>query len=292
MLLAEKIGKLAGLVICLFSILFSPIPQFIEWTIFAFVLVSVGIPHGGIDHLIHNPKIDKKGLAKFIIRYLVYIIIYLIVWWLLPKIALLAFILMSSYHFGQSHYIQRKVPKLFTNLTISLKGGFFLFVILFGSWETTKQILNPILNLDIDHSYQVGILIFLLIASIGLQILQKVKLTTEDWLDYFILAPILYFSPLFISFIVYFGFWHALPSMAEEFRFLKDYPEYGSIKKFIFQLIPFSLISLIGIGFILVLSLEYLDTSEIYLLFFALVSLISFPHILYMDTFLKKNYKY
>lgn len=288
----EKAGKILGIGVCLLFILFPSIPDIFQWIIFAIILFLVGIPHGGIDHLIHNPNIKKNELYRFIINYLILILIYAMVWWLFPKIALLTFIVMSSYHFGQSHFIQRIIPKKFTSLSISLRGLFFLFVILLGSWESTKTILSPIVNLELDTGYRIGILFFLTVVSIGFQEGQGIKLTSEDLLEYFILAPILYFSPLFISFIVYFGFWHALPSMLEEYRVLRTFPTYNSVKKFVVQLLPFSLISLFGIALILFFALSYLDQNEVSMLFFALVSLISFPHILYMDAFLKKNYQY
>lgn len=288
----EKAGKILGIGVCLLFILFPSIPDIFQWIIFAIILFLVGIPHGGIDHLIHNPNIKKNELYRFIINYLIWILIYAMVWWLFPKIALLSFIVMSSYHFGQSHFIQRIIPKKFTSLSISLRGLFFIFVILLGSWESTKTILSPIVNLELDTGYRIGILFFLTVVSIGFQEGQGIKLTSEDLLEYFILAPILYFSPLFISFIVYFGFWHALPSMLEEYRVLRTFPTYNSVKKFVVQLLPFSLISLFGIALILFFALSYLDQNEVSMLFFALVSLISFPHILYMDAFLKKNYQY
>jgi hypothetical protein len=39
----------------------------------------------------------------------------------------------------------------------------------------------------------------------------------------------------------------------------------------------------------MVLGIKYLDENELILLFFILISLISFPHILYMDQFLRKK---
>ena len=173
-----------------------------------------------------------------------------------------------------------------------LKGSFFLLVILFGSWELTQQIIKPILEIDISSLQQILILSFFLISSLLTQVFLGLKLTLEHWFEYLILAPILFFSPLLISFIVYFGFWHALPSMAEEFRFLKTIPAFGSPKKFGIQLLPFSLISLLGIAFLILIGMNYLEKNQLFLLFFVLISLISFPHILYMDAFLKKNYKY
>jgi beta-carotene 15,15'-dioxygenase len=103
------------------------------------------------------------------------------------------------------------------------------------------------------------------------------------------LGPILYFSPLLIGFVVYFGFWHALPSMIAEYKFLSGFSAYDSVKKFSIQLLPFSIISFIGIGVILFFGLKFLENNELILLFFVLISLISFPHILFMDRFLKSQ---
>ncbi len=290
--LVERLAKLFGILICLFFILFPDLPIGLEYGLFGAILITVGIPHGGIDHLIHNPKIDKRGLIRFILIYLALIFAYGLIWWLFPKLALIAFLVMSAYHFGQSHFLLNPAPKKLIFLTLFFKGSFFLFVILFGSWEMTQRIVEPIVDVHISEMNQLGILLFLLLGSISTQLISGVKLTLENLLEYLILGPILYFSPLLISFIVYFGFWHALPSMAEEFKFLKSSPSFDSFKKFGIQLIPFSLLSLVGITILMILGLNYLEENQLFLLFFMLISLISFPHILYMDAFLKKVYKY
>lgn len=288
----EILAKSTGILICLAFIVFPEVPSVVEFLLFGIILITVGIPHGGIDHLIHNPEIDRVGLIKFILGYLVLMLIYGLIWWFLPKLALLAFLLMSAYHFGQSHFIGKPVPRKLIFLTMLFKGGFFLCVILFGSWEMTQSIIQPILEISISMPIQLFLILFFLISSISTQLISGLNLSVEDWMEYLILSPLLFFSPLLISFIVYFGFWHALPSMAEEFRFLKTKPAFDNLKKFGIQLLPFSLISLFGIAVLLVIGLNYLEENQLFLLFFALISLISFPHILYMDAFLKKNYKY
>jgi Brp/Blh family beta-carotene 15,15'-monooxygenase len=115
------------------------------------------------------------------------------------------------------------------------------------------------------------------------------KIKKTQLLEMLILGPILYLSPLMIGFVVYFGFWHALPSMITEYKFLSGFMAYNSVKKFVVQLLPFSILSFIGIGLILFLGLKFLENNELILLFFVMISLISFPHILYMDSFLKKQ---
>ena len=79
--------------------------------------------------------------------------------------------------------------------------------------------------------------------------------------------------------------------MLAEYKYLSQVPAFNSPLKFGKQLLPFSGISLIGIGLLLFLGFEFLESNELYLLFFVMISLISLPHILYMDTFLKEKFQ-
>lgn len=283
----EPYAKGLGLGIALLFILFPSIPQEVQFVVFGLLLVLVGIPHGGIDHLIHNPQIGPAGLLRFILRYLLLMLAYGLIWWLLPLAALLAFLGMSAYHFGQSHFIGRPQHAYLDGLLFVCKGSFFLAVILFGNWQQTLEILQPITTVELSTTQRLSILGLLLGATLLTQRMKGDSLRWEDAVDYLLLSPLLFFSPLLISFIVYFGFWHSLPSMLAEYAYLKTIPAFDSPAKFGKQLLPFSGISLVGIGLLLVLGMEFLESSELYLLFFILVSLISLPHILYMDTFLK-----
>lgn len=285
----EKVAKAFGLIICFFFILFPELNPAVQFTLFGVILLSIGIPHGAIDHLISNPKIDKKGLLSFLFIYLILIASYLAIWFFLPLTALMAFLIMSAYHFGQSHFLAESQPKKLPWLLFISRGGYFLFAILLGDWETTKIILSPLVNLDDFGQSRILILIFLLITSILAQFFLGPKIHKTQLLEMLILGPILYFSPLLIGFVVYFGFWHALPSMITEYKFLSGFTAYNSVKKFGVQLLPFSVLSFIGIGLILFLGLKFLENNELILLFFVMISLISFPHILYMDSFLKKQ---
>jgi Brp/Blh family beta-carotene 15,15'-monooxygenase len=261
----------------------------VQLALFGIILFSVGIPHGAIDHLISNPQIDKKGLGKFLIIYISLIGIYLACWYFLPILALLAFLTMSAYHFGQSHFLNAPALKNYSWLLYISRGGYFLFAFLLGDWEATKLILAPLVDLEYLNQSRFLILAAFLVSTLLAQGIFGPKFDKYTLLELAILGPILYLSPLLIGFVVYFGFWHALPSMLTEYKFLRTFDAYDSVKKFTFQLLPFSLISLIGIGLILVFGLKFLDNSELILLFFVMISLISFPHILYMDSFLKKQ---
>ncbi len=287
----EKLSKVLGLGIALLFILIPNLPIVVQFGIFGVILVLVGIPHGGIDHLIHNPEIQPKGLIHFIIRYLLLMSAYGLLWWLLPVAALIAFLGMSAYHFGQSHFLEQGQLQPKEGLLYLLKGSFFLSVILFGDWEMTQEILSPILTVSIPETYRLLSMGLLMACSLLAHGWKNRSLTLGDAMDYLVLVPILYFSPLLISFAVYFGFWHSLPSMLAEYKYLSQLPSFNSPLKFGKQLLPFSGISLIGITAILFVGLEFLDSSQLYLLFFVMISLISLPHILYMDTFLKEKFQ-
>ncbi len=56
----EYLAKALGLGIAVFFLLFPDLSQSIQFAVFGLVLLLVGIPHGGIDHHIHNPNIQHK----------------------------------------------------------------------------------------------------------------------------------------------------------------------------------------------------------------------------------------
>lgn len=286
----EASGKILGAVLGLGYLLFFEGNEMYQWVCFVAILITIGIPHGAIDHLLLNPVIDRKNLARFIVKYLAIISAYILVWLLLPTLALLAFVLMSAYHFGQSHFINLKFKK-FEKLTYVLLGSFFLSTILWGDFGYTTAILSDII--DVSYLAPAGMWIILFTFAISVFFILENFEKGAVWLlfEISLLGIFLYHLPLLLGFIIYFGFWHSLPSMGEEFKALESYLKPQKIKNFIIKLLPFSLISLVGISLILVFSLYWMEEYQLTLLFFILVSLISAPHIWYMNLFLdaRKN---
>jgi len=286
----EMPGKFLGVSIGLAYLLFFQGNEIYEWICFITILILIGIPHGAIDHLLLSPEINNKKLFKFIIKYLAIILGYLAIWLIFPTLALLAFIIMSAYHFGQSHFIKLKLKKLERLTYISL-GLFFLSTILWGDFKYTTSILSNIIDISSFENY--GFPVFLLTFSLS-TILILINLRKEAFwllLESFFLGILLYYLPLLLGFIIYFGFWHSLPSMQEEFEALKNHIKVDKVKGFIKKLLPFSLISLAGISLILLFFYNMMNSDQLTLLFFVLVSLISAPHIWYMNLFLdsRKN---
>lgn len=261
-------------------------PQF-QWILFAIVMISIGIPHGAIDHLTSEPRVTKKSLARFLFKYLSLIGLYLLAWWFFPIISLAAFILMSAYHFGQTHFIDRSKKSLTQNGLFVSRGIFVLSVILFGDFSYTQKIVGTILDIGPIQDFKFYLIGGFFAITTSIQWLAKVRFNKIDLIDLLVLPLALYFSPLMLGFVIYFGIWHAFPSMVSEYQFLKKFPRYDTLKKFGIQLLPFTIMSLFGIISILLFAQKNMSSEQLIFVFFVLISVISFPHILYMDRFLK-----
>lgn len=115
-------------------------------------MLTLGISHGAIDHLLVNPTIRGKELLLFIGKYLGIMGTYLLVWVLFPLVGLLLFISMSAYHFGQSHYLNEVQDKKF-QFSYFLTGLFFLLLILWADFEQTSAIVGSVLIIDGYQDY-------------------------------------------------------------------------------------------------------------------------------------------
>jgi beta-carotene 15,15'-dioxygenase len=284
----EKYGKIAGILLSLVYLLFFKENEVFQWGVFFLILITIGIPHGALDHLLMSPKISKTGLMKFILKYLGIIGIYLIIWILAPTLALIFFLGMSAYHFGQSHFILHPVYK-WKKTTYFLMGTFFLSVIFWSDFDSTANILENIVQIDALKNLGIPFVLVTFFLS-NILIFKNIP---NYWLNFtlemVILGTMLFFLPLLMGFIIYFGFWHALPSISIEYFSLKDYLGKTKIKNFIKRLMPFTAASLGGIWMILAICYNWMNQEELVLLFFVLVSLISAPHIWYMNAFLESR---
>jgi beta-carotene 15,15'-dioxygenase len=85
----EIAGKFLGTLLGIIYLLFFQGNEIYQWICFLGILITIGIPHGAIDHLLFNPVIDKKNLQRFLMKYLAIIAGYIGVWLLVPKLALI-----------------------------------------------------------------------------------------------------------------------------------------------------------------------------------------------------------
>ncbi|TVP43169.1 MAG: beta-carotene 15,15'-monooxygenase [Mongoliibacter sp.] len=284
----EWYGKAMGLSIALIYFLFFNGNDLFEYISFGLILLTVGIPHGAIDHLLISPKIDTRGLVKFLAKYIIIILLYLVVWIYLPLLALIAFLIMSAFHFGQSHFIEYELSVLKKSTYLFL-GIYYLSIILYGDFAYTKSLLESIINIENFEGYGIAIMSFSFLVSHILIAYNQPSKVSYFIVEAVVLGFVLYHLPLLLGFIIYFGFWHALPSMNEEYRVLRKFLGQNAFYNFVKKLMPFTAISLAGIWILMAIFYHWMSPNELILFFFILISLISAPHIWFMNRFLENK---
>ncbi|MFM8178190.1 MAG: Brp/Blh family beta-carotene 15,15'-dioxygenase [Candidatus Kapaibacterium sp.] len=100
-------------------------------------LITVGIPHGAVDHLLDSGMWHMRRTPLFIVKYLLKAAVMVGVWIVLPQPALLFFLLYSAVHFGEADGKQWGF-----SMTESVLWGCSLMLFILGthSGETTNII--------------------------------------------------------------------------------------------------------------------------------------------------------
>lgn len=238
---------------------------------FLFVgLITVGIPHGAVDHLIEIGKWESRKVPMFIVKYLALAALMGICWYFLANGALVVFLLYSAWHFGQA---DGELWKL--NRATSFLWGAFLLVYILGTHAVeTNAILQSIGATAFAFSLPYWIVFPWLIWSL---IYQKSAFTiTILWLT---VATQL---PLLLAFGLYFIGQHSVTSWKHISSALNQ-----SNRSIWLHSLPFQL----GAWLILALFIFLWPTAGIYNfemlnkfgVFFIFISCISFPHVITMN---------
>ncbi|MBC7473440.1 MAG: Brp/Blh family beta-carotene 15,15'-dioxygenase [Candidatus Sericytochromatia bacterium] len=258
--------------------------------IFALTLLCiVGIPHGANDHIYINDK-TKIGILKFLAYYLGISFLYIILWYLMPLLALILFFIISFHHFGQSNFENDKIwylPSILWGIILlafpvilHFKEAILIFKSMIGIGDFNQLIYQvTIIKLEIWQISSIFIL-----SSVYLYFIYKNK--KEYFFDYLlqlILITVWYvMTPLLFGFIVIFCLWHSLQSIRYQTIYFKYYIKKSNFY-FFKEILPFSLIALSGFA-IYTQFLPFKIAQS-----FILLSLITLPHVIMMNSLYKKN---
>jgi Brp/Blh family beta-carotene 15,15'-monooxygenase len=186
----------------------------------ALLALTLGIPHGAIDHLITLPATPRSRFALFIIGYITIAILagFAIASWNLHGFQFV--LLMSALHFGigdaayanewrDSQGLARH--PWFVEISYALPAG-LLPVILPLTDSRSLSALNRI-NLSLGNwagSHGSGIRqATLVLAAIGL-LITLVGRATDFAIDLIVLVLLAEITPPLVTFAMYFGCWHAV----------------------------------------------------------------------------------
>ncbi|MFV8370703.1 Brp/Blh family beta-carotene 15,15'-dioxygenase [Flavobacterium sp. LB2R40] len=251
-----------------------------------FLIFTFGILHGANDLLlIENINSKKRPIAHLTIPryYLVVVLSGAFLFYILPWFALLLFIVVSSYHFGEQQWqdLQEEFSQWIL-IAFQFSYGLFILLLLFNFHQNEViQVIWNISNISIAPIYITG-----LVGSSGAVVLTlsgyiywkskqiRKKLLTEIF--HLILFTIIFKSSSLIwGFALYFVLWHSIPSIIDQIKFLHGNYSFRHFLTYCRAAAIYWFISIMGIT---VLYFLFKEEQLFNALFFSFLAAITFPH--------------
>ena len=259
------------------------------------LILLLGIPHGAIDHVLFFKK-RKMSQLKFYSIYLGLSLLFVILWHILPITSLLFFLLISAFHFGESQFADVFFKNSLRYLFYFFWGLCLLSTLMFYNvnelFEVTSYFNDTIILDKIYDQDKIGIFFyitnFVTLTSIfslnHFNLIKKDRLYSEIFL-LFLIHITFYLFPFIIGFTLYFVALHSLKVMNDEFKFLKTENKKFSFSNFLKLLAPYSILSIFGTTFLLLLSYFSYIPYSIPFLAIIIISVITLPHAIVMNIF-------
>ena len=262
-----------------------------------FLILTIGISHGSLDHIKGKKLIKVLGFKSSSIFYFGYIFVGLttiFIWILFPKFLLLLFLIIAAFHFGKedSEFINKN--KNF-ELIYFLKGSLIIVAPLLFHKSETLSIFKS-LNFDITSNALISneilyLFIFLsLISNIILSLNKSFESKSLLLMDFLSILILNYFLNPIIAFTIYFCFLH---SIRHSISLIKEINK--NIKKgfpiFLKKALPLTIFTIFGYFFAIYFLNNYNEFNEsVYKAIFIGLASLTFPHIL-LEYLLEKNEK-
>ncbi len=256
--------------------------------IIGFIFIfTFGILHGANDLLLIqkiNPLNKSFSYIKILLLYVLFVLVGAGLFYILPAIALLLFVIVSGYHFGEQQWQFLNDYKININKYLfQLTYGLFILFLLFQFHNTEVQtVIFTICNYTIPITAIATTLLILgiLLALQFVYLIIKIpSARSQIVLEIFFLlvfAIIFISATLIWSFAIYFILWHSLPSIVDQTRFLFKKTDKISFKLYFKSAFLYWIISLFGIA---LLYFVFKDEKIFNALFFSFLAVITFPHV-------------
>ena len=261
-----------------------------------FLILSLGISHGALDHLKGQKLIKLLKYKSIISFYILYIFIgfsIIILWFLFPKFLLLTFLIVASFHFGKedSEFIHYKQNQ---DLVYFFKGSIVITAPLLFHKDETLEIFNY-LNFDISQNLLISneflylIIIISFFANIYISLNKHIDIKSLLIMDFVSILLLNYFLNPILAFTIYFCFLHSIRHSFKLSNELNKKNFFKGFKTFTIKALPLTILTavLFLISLLFLNNYYFLDSAISKVIFIGLASL-TFPHIL-LEYLIEKN---
>ncbi len=279
------------IVVFVISIALSYLLPVIYQDILGFILIlSIGVIHGANDLLIikkYTRKNSLKSQISYFLFYLGLVFLGFVFFYLFPSIALLSFVLVSIYHFGEQHWEVNTSNADFINIKriypIILHGLVFFVIVFMNNINIVNDVLLSFNTISLNYTYLRILLIVLFLIYMSLLLLSKsIRGYFADEFIFFILLFLLTLnSSLIFGFSIYFIFFHSVLSIKDQVKYIYGDDNSQYIKKYLISALPYFILALLFlIGSYLFIDFESLDILPI---MFTFLAAITFPHVIVIE---------
>ena len=279
------------IVVFAISIALSYLLPVIYQDILGFILIlSIGVIHGANDLLIikkYTRKNSLKSQISYFLYYLGLVFLGFVFFYLFPSIALLSFVLVSIYHFGEQHWEVKMSNADFINIKriypIILHGLVFFVIVFMNNIDIVNDVLISFNTISLDYTYLRILFIVLFLIYMSLLLLSKsIRGYFVDEFIFFILLFLLTLnSSLIFGFSIYFIFFHSVLSIKDQVKYIYGDDNSQYIKKYLISALPYFILALLFlIGSYMFIDFESLDILPI---MFTFLAAITFPHVIVIE---------
>ena len=273
-----------------------------QFKLLIFSMILFGVPHGALDLYIEGKTMQSSDIKgnTVLLKYLLNILAYALLWYFFPLVALIVFIIITAYHFGEIDWMGKSdhlLHKIFYFmlgmcwilyfLSVNVQSALKIFLYVGESsvsetqWIAAARLLSPIT------------LAIIIIFHLLLFVYRKYfYFRSADYyysvLQLIVLLIICHYSTLWIGFGFYFGLWHSILSF-DKIRLNFNMPNSSeSWMQLLKQAMPFSIMAWIGMLFIMFMFYNSKNATSLITLLFITLSVLTLPH-LQVFTKLKLN---
>ncbi len=263
--------------------------------IVGFILIlTFGILHGANDLLLIKNIDSKKeplSLLKLLLYYLIVVGFGALLFWIIPWFALLLFIVVSGYHFGEQQWQNLEKSIIFKIFEFTY-GLFILLLLFIFHIKEVQEVIRNISSIMVSESYffaGLAITAFTLLI-LGIYFSRKLIEFKSKWFveTFYLLVFTVIFkvSSLIWGFAIYFILWHSIPSIINQVVYLNGEFNRKNFGTYIKTAFAYWVVSLIGIATLYIL---FKDVQIFNALFFSFLAAITFPHVLVIYILFKKK---
>jgi Brp/Blh family beta-carotene 15,15'-monooxygenase len=270
-----------------------------------FLIITIGISHGSLDHIKGRKLLDIlkiENIYLFFFAYILMSLIIIILWLIFPATSLVIFLLVASYHFGKEDTEFLTDNNLALNqLLYFLKGLLIIIAPLQFHFVETINVFKLLFIEDEKFYIFLGfiennkILLIIFLLSVSSSIFLFIKnfkfISFSIFLDFFSILILNYYLSPIVDFTFYFCFLHSIRHSFSLILQLNSKNFKNDLLVFLKKALPLTILT----ATIYLITLFYLNNfyeindAILKIIFIGLASL-TFPHIL-LEYLLEKNEK-